>query len=567
MIEQQTTDVYKASVVMAHPLRPEEGAKKTASIDQVRITLTDMLAAGHGSQAIEMALAILSHLSSELEDLASEVAQLKKLLFGKKSEKVSPDQLDMFAAMLVTMTSRSDREDANPESGQSHSPESGHKTEDDKDKKPRARRRRSLDPERIIEVKVPEEERACGHCGNERSGMGCERTIVIQYHPGRFEVLGYDREKLVCRTCEGEISVAPAPLKLMDGSPAGIGLASDIVARKYVDGMPLNRIRKAYSRLGMSFSLQNINQWESYTYEVFKPIIALIHKEVRSSDVIHLDDTGLKVRDRKVKGDLVRGHLWVFVGKKFDPGGALHPLQTMISFISAPTREAKYAEAFLADSKAIRQGDAFQGNAAGLETLARNGDLAVLAGCLMHARRYFFRAFDAGDPAAGLFLSEFAKIYKVEERAKAEGLNADQRLSVRKTHSLPIMQAIKERCGELRKATLPKFMNDATRYFVNQWEHLIYPFLHDGRLEIDNGEAERAIKPIACGRRAWLFAGSPEATHKIAGMFSLVQTALAAGLNPEHYLRELLARLVRPRSRLDLADLLPHRIAMPKQGA
>lgn len=559
-------------MVAVHPIALQQEAGATsASVDAVRAKLSSMLAAGQGSEAIETALEIIAGLSSKIEDLTCDISQLKKLLFGKKTEKVHPNQLSLLAAMVVAVAGRDEAttDTSLPEGQAGNSVQS----RDDEDEEPKKRKRkkrtcrqpRKREPDKIIEVKIPEGERPCEFCGGDRVCIGHESTTVIEYHPPRFEVLRYDREKLACRPCEGVIDVAPAPQKLMDGSPAGIGLASDIVSRKYIDGMPLNRTRKAYERLGMSFSLQNINNLEEYAYEVYRPVIDLIKKEVRASDLVNLDDTGLKVRDPMVKGKLARGHLWVFVGKTFDPSGAIGALKTVISFVAAPTRAGATVQEFLGDSKAIRHGDGFEGNAAGLALM---GFLGILVGCLMHARRYFFKAFDAGDPAAGLFISEFARIYRIEAKAKADKLTADQRLSLRKAESLPIMQAIYERCVALRKTDLPRLMREATGYFVNQWDRLVYPFLHDGRVEVDNGDAERAIRPVACGRRAWLFAGSPDAAHKIAGMFSLVQTAVAAGINPEWYLRELLSQLVGPRTRTeaDLAELLPHRIAARNEG-
>ena len=175
----------------------------------------------------------------------------------------------------------------------------------------------------------------------------------------------------------------------------------------------------------------------------------------------------------------------------------------------------------------------------------------------MHARRPFVQAFESQDPAACFFVERFQKIYRVEAQAKEEKLTADARLELRQAESLPLMKEILERSKELSNLPLLKPMKNGVTYFVNQWEKLIVPFTQDGRLAIDNGSAERQLRRVASGRKAWLFAGSRNGAARFADILSLVLTADAAGASAGSYLQSVIANVDSwPQSRID--ELLPH---------
>jgi len=423
-------------------------------------------------------------------------------------------------------------------------------------KEKRKRNKLKITDQKIIPV--PDPDRPCPKCGGDRHCMGHARSLMIEYTPPKLDVIEYLREKLACRRCDGEVSLAPGPEAKLERCRPGPRLLSTLAINKMVDGLPLHRTRRAFSRLGVDLAIQTLNRWEDRGYELLQPVARRIAELVRESDVINLDDTSLRVRDRKIRHDTERGHIWTFVGKKYDPGGDLKKTQVVVSYLYAPTWEAKYPDEFLANSTATLQGDAY----AGYDAIARTrAELPKnpLAGCMMHARRGFFEAMAIGDPGAFFFVERFQRIYEIEALAKKDALTARARLDLRRQRSVPIMIEIRDRLDQIRSLPLIKPMRDARRYMINQWPRLMYPLEHDGRLEIDNGEAERRLRRVASGRKSWLFAGSRRGAARFAGMLSVVVTAEASALEPGIYLADILSKVMGgwPQRRLD--DLLPHR--------
>ena len=277
---------------------------------------------------------------------------------------------------------------------------------------------------------------------------------------------------------------------------------------------------------------------------------------VLSSDLITLDDTHLTTRDPSATGGTQSGHLWVYVGHYFDPGGDLSKTQRYILYKYAPTWAAKYPETFLSGCQAILQGDAYRGYDRIVSPNRGDGIGKLLAGCSMHARRPFKQALDIKDPLAPFFVQTYQAIYQVEAEAKERSLTARERLEFRHEKSLPLMAVIKTRAQELSGLPLSKPIQQGVTYFLNQWDRLIVPFRDDGRLEIDNGESERRLRRVAQGRKAWLFAGSEAWAHRFAGDLSVVATAEASDLEPGDYIQRILPIISDwPNQRID--ELLP----------
>ncbi len=203
------------------------------------------------------------------------------------------------------------------------------------------------------------------------------------------------------------------------------------------------------------------------------------------------------------------------------------------------------------------QGDAYRGYDQIVSPY--RGDMLekLLAGCCMHARRPFHQAHILKDPSADFFVEGFRRIYQVEAQARAKSLKVDQRLELRQEVSLPIMEAMKAKAAALVDVPLIKPMKQGVTYFLNQWERLIVPFATDGRLDIDNGSAERRLRRVASGRKSWLFAGSDGGAERFADMLSLVSTAEAADVDPGSYISSLIT-MVSSWPHRRLTELLPH---------
>lgn len=524
------------------------GQGKTFDLVQLRQVLEELCSRQQSDALREVVFGLLLQAEKVIETQAIEIQQLKKQLFGRRSEKLSPDQLSLFAQLLGTIVGQQSQDDAAQTSPSTP-----------KTKKKRKRPvRRPLTPTQSHEIPIPDDERDCPECGKPRCTLGHARTLVIEYTPPKIDVIEYRREKIVCRECEGEISVAPAPAeRVIERALPGPQLLATLAIHKTVDGLPLNRTRKIFARSGLDIPIQTLNRWEGYGHQLLEPVIELVRRAVLGADTINLDDTGLRVRDPTLKGTTRRGHLWVFVGRKYDPGGDLSLTREFVFYLYAPTWHAKYPEEFLDGCGAILQGDAYRG----YERIAdpNRGDAIgrLLAGCCMHARRPFVQALEARDPSAIFFVERFQALYAVEAEARTEALTAAQRLELRQERSLPILAQVQERAHELSVLPLSKPMQTGVTYLLGQWDKLLVPFTADGRLEIDNGCAERRLRPVASGRKSWLFAGSEAGAKRFADQLSLVSTAQAAGVDPGSYIADVLPRLdTWPQAKLH--ELLPH---------
>jgi transposase len=528
--------------------------KGGASIDlvHVRDVLSALAAQEQSEPLLAIALGTLTQCKDVIEAQAYEIAMLRKQLFGRRSEKVSPNQLHLFASLLEALVPPSP-EDAAPPSTAEPSPEPKPK------KKRPPQKRRPLIPTQTVNLPVPEAERPCPKCGGERDTIGHDRSVVIEYTPPKIDVREYRREKLACKPCEGEITRAPAPAeKVVEGALPGPRMLAALTVNKLVDRLPLHGTQRMFARHGPDLPVQTLNRWEGYGYTLSFPVIGAIRRGVLGADTINLDDTGLRVRDRGVETGITRGHVWVFVGRYYDPGGDLSKTVELVYYFYAPTWEARYPEEFLKGCKAVLQGDAYRGYDRISEPKA--GEVKnLLAGCCMHARRPFARALEMRDPLAPFFIGEFQALYRVEAQAKERALTVSQRLELRQEHSRPILERIRSRAEELDPLPLTTPMREGVRYLQNQWERLLVPFERDGRLEIDNGIAERRLRRLASGRRVWLFAGSPAGAERIAHTLSLVSTADAAGVDPGRYLADLYQRIAAGWPQRRLEDLLPHR--------
>lgn len=522
-------------------------SKKSLDLVQLRDVLGELCQRKDSDTLLEVVFGVLLQAEKVIEDQAVEIQQLRKQLFGRRSEKLSPDQLSLFTQVLATVTTPAAEVSGAPD-GPAPSP----------NKKRKKKARPPLVPTQSHEISIPEGERDCPQCGGPRNPLKPTRSLVIEYTPPKIDVIEYLREKLVCRRCEGEISVAPAPVeRVIDRALPGPELLAALTVNKTVDGLPLNRTQKIFARSGLDIPLQTLNRWEGYSHQLLAPVIALIRSAVRSCDTINLDDTGLRVRDGTLKGTTRRGHLWVFVGRKYAPDGDLSKTQELVFYLYAPTWHAKYPEDFLSGCTAVLQGDAYRGYERIADPNLGDAVPKLLAGCSMHARRPFVQALEARDPSAIFFVERFQSIYRIEAEARTRALTAPQRLELRQERSVPILRELKERAHELSALPLTKPLQQGVTYLLHQWDKLLVPFTLDGRLDIDNGSAERRLRPVASGRKAWLFAGSAAGAVRFADQLSLVSTAAAAGVDPGSYIADILPRIATwPHRRLD--ELLPH---------
>jgi transposase len=490
-----------------------------------------------------------THLNAHLQH---QLEQLLRRLYGKKSEKLDPNQLLLFAQEIVAA------------GGPTIAPEPEPAPTAEPPAKPKAtgHGRKPLPaslPRRRIVHDVPLEQRLCPECGIKRRPIGEEVREQLEYVPASLVVLEHARPKYACAGCQAHVVIAerlPEPIE--KGLP-GPGLLAHVAVSKYADHLPLYRQEGIFKRFGVDLPRSTMSDWMAAAAGLLEPIVKVMLKRVLSSRVVQTDDTPVPVQDHNGKG-IKTGHLWVQIGDENNRFTVYD--YTPDHSRAGPRRVFQGYTGYLqADAHSVYDG------------LYADGTI-IEVGCWMHARRKFYEAKTSDPTRAHLMLAWVAALYEVEDDARAvQKRHPDwdnsawhaHRLALRKERSRPILDAIGAWLRAEQPGVLPKSpIGEAISYAPNHWEALIRP-LEAGFLEIDNGASERALKPVALGRKNWLFAGSDNGGKTAAVLMSLCTTCKAWDIDPFAYLRDVLDRVsTQPMSRIE--ELLPDRWKPAESG-
>jgi transposase len=385
----------------------------------------------------------------------------------------------------------------------------------------------------------------CPSCGGALRRIGEDITETLDYVPGRFKVIRHIREKLSCRACDTVVA-APAPDHAIARGRAGAGLLAHIVVSKYDDHLPLYRQAEIFAREGMELETSTLSGWVGATSAALQPLIDAFAAGVVASDTLHVDDTPVPVLAPGA-GKTKTGRLWVYVRDERPFGGERPPAAL---FFYSPDRKGEHPRAHLKDFRGVIHADGY----AGFNELFACNRIAEAA-CWAHVRRKFFDVHAAtGSPIAKEALDRIGQLYRVE--GTIAGAVPDDRRRERQQRSKPIATALRAWADQ----TAPKLSRKselaaAFRYMRARWPALTRCF-DDGRLALDNNPAERALRGVAIGRKNYLFAGSDAGGHRAAAMYSLIETAKLNGVNPQHYLVDILTRIADHPAR-HIAELLP----------
>jgi transposase len=459
---------------------------------------------------------------------------------NRKSEQLSKEQLALFEAAWQARSgegeSAADQDDDNlgGDAGAGAKP-------DETPKQKRGGRQplaRQLKRERIVHD-LAEAEKHCGRCGKDLRLIAEETSERYEYIPASMKVI---QDVCLKYACACTVRTATKPPQPIEKSTAGASLLAQVIVAKWADHQPLHRQEKMFERHGIDISRKTMGGWMAQCAELLDPLYQLMKKELLSSKVIGTDDTSVKVLDRKLSFARI-GRISPYVGD------AHHPV---IVYDYTPTRARAGPAKFLEGYKGYLQADAYSVYDAFFKP--QRGMTEV--GCWMHARRYVFKALESDEPHMGPALHLIARLYAVEDRAKALSLSAEQRLALRQRISAADRQA-PPISPELQPEVLPKSPSGAAvRYALNQWEALTR-FLEDGELEIDNGATERANRDIALGRGNWTFFGSDSGGKTAAVLRSFVASCKRCGVEPFAWFNDVLSRIP-AHSITRLTELLPH---------
>jgi transposase len=483
-----------------------------------------------------------AHLNAHLQH---QLEQLLRRLYGKKSEKLDPDQLLLFAREIVEA------------GGPAIAPEPGPAPAAEPPAKPgpAGHGRKPLPaglPRRRVLHDVPPEQRPCPECGAGRRPIGEEVREQLEYVPASLVVLEHVRPKYACPDCQAHVVIAgrlPEPIE--KGLP-GPGLLAHVAVSKYADHLPLYRQEGIFKRSGVELPRSTTCDWMAAAAGLLEPIVKAMLRRVLLSRVVQTDDTTVKVQDHDGAG-IKTGRLWVHVGDGNN---------RFVVYDYTPDHSRAGPDRVFKDYTGYLQADAHPV----YDGLFRGGTI-VEVGCWMHARRRFHEARTSDPARSHLMLAWVAGLYEVEDDAKKARKHHPEwddaawhahRSERRLERSRPTLEAIRAWLDREHGKVLPKSpIGEAIGYARNHWGALTRP-LEAGFLEIDNGASERALKPVALGRKNWLFAGSDAGGRTAAVLMSLCTTCKELGVDPFAYLRDVLTRVsTHPNSRID--ELLPDR--------
>ena len=393
-------------------------------------------------------------------------------------------------------------------------------------------------PVERIEYHLPESDQVCTVCSGPLHAMSAEVRRELQVIPAQVKVIEHVQAVYACRHCERHalttpIRKAPMPRPVYPGSLASASLLAHTLHQKYTEGLPLYRQAQEWTRLGIPLSRQTLANWVVYAaHEWLRPLYRQLRQRLVERDILHADETTVQVLREDGRPADRQSYMWLYRTGREGPAMVLYEYQR--------TRAHEHPQAFLKGFRGYLQVDGY----AGYHDLPD----VTLVGCWAHARRKFTDALKAlpatqreGPSATRSGLEFCNRLFAIERDLK--DVTPAERFRARQARSRPVLTDFAAWLQEQTSAILPKSaLGEAVTYCRNQWTAL-EAFLEDGRLEIDNNRAERAIKPFVIGRKAWLFSNTPRGAQASAIIYSIVETAKENGLNPQAYLQYLFEQL------------------------
>jgi transposase len=467
---------------------------------------------GYKNLSRESLLQILQERDNTILQFRAELDQLKRMVFGSKSERfvpaVNPQQL------VLDLDIPSDKIEQLPNEQQIT-----YIRRQAKKSKTVSGGRMALSAEfPRVEIVIEPKEDVTG-CVK----IGEEITEELEMEPARFFVNKYVRPKYAKPNGEG-IVIGELPSRPIEKGIPGPGFLATILTDKYIDHLPLYRQMKRYERMGVKLNDSTFSEWVQSACKLIEPLYEELKKQLFAQPYLQADETPIKVLDPEKKGTTHHGYYWVYHS----------PIKRLVLFDyrqgrgrDGPTEMLKGYKGFLqTDGYGVY--DSFHGNG------------ITLLNCWAHARRMFDEALSNDRQRAELALTKIQELYRVERKAGEENLSHAQRYELRQRQSIPMLAALQKWLKENIMAVLPQSaIGKAIAYSVSRWDKL-YLYTQHGELEIDNNFVENAIRPVALGRKNYLFAGSHKAAQRAGMIYSLLATCKMNNVEPHAWLKNIL---------------------------
>lgn len=452
----------------------------------------------------------------KISDLEFQVAYYKRLAFGQKRERFEADKDQMSLPFEMEAEKAEEQEEQLKE-----------KLTYERRKRKTAHQGRVPLPEHLevreIEIQ-PEEDTSDMVC------IGKEVTEELEYEPAKYYIKRYIRYKYAAKDRE-RVVIGELPTRVIEKGIPGAGLLASILVDKYMDHLPLYRQLQRFKREDIPIASSTLEGWTRQSLKILDILYDYLLKDTRAKGYLQADETPIKVIDRNKKGTTHQGYYWVYH----------NPIDQTILFDYQSGRSREAANHVLADFKGYLQTDGY----GAYDRIGKREGVTHL-NCWAHARREFEKARDNDRERAEKALTLIQQLYAVEARARENKLNPDQRKELRLKESLPIINELGKWMFQQRKDhhILPKSqIGKAFRYSMDRWDQLS-AYLKDGTLEIDNNLVENAIRPIALGRKNYLFAGSHNAAQRAASIYSFFAMCRKHEVNPYEWLKYTLENIL-----------------------
>jgi len=501
------------------PAQMEERKGRLASLAKSNADLQWFLdLADHHKQALAQRDALIAEQKSIIE-------QLRRMLFGPKSEKLTPEQ----EAQLAEVAGDLQEQVARPGTDSPEVLIDETESEQKEDNQPRRRRqRRPLPVElEVITTVLEPADAACEHCGKLGDKIGEEVSEQVDLIPAKLIVRRTVRIKRACRCGCGGVAIAPLPAALIPGSRLGLGLAVFILLSQYDDHLALYTLERIFrERHGVIIARQQMVQWIEHIAGLLRLIVDRMWERMKQGDYLQIDETPVRVLDPEVKGKAARGYLWFFARPKGD-----------VILVFDQGRSHQVPAEQLRGFQGLFQSDDFSA----YETLVKKLPGVRRAGCAAHARRKFYEAALEGDRQAIWFVGRFRQLYRIEDEARDQ--TPEERQALRQAQAPAIWAEMKTQAEQLQPLLLPQSsLGKAIRYFLSEYA-VLQIYLERPDYQIDNNLIENSIRPSCVGKRRWLFIGHPQAGWRSAVIYSIIQSCRRRGIDPQEYLTDVLGRL------------------------
>ncbi len=495
-------------------------------------------------------------LADQVARLEYLIKEIRRALYGRRSEKLHPDQLSLALEDLETAAAES-QEAVKPAAGRAA---------------PQGKTKRNLGhlPKALprIEQVVEPDSRLCA-CGCEMLRIGEDRSERLDVVPAQFRVIATIRPKYACRACSEGVRQAPAPAHLIEGGLPTEAMLAHVLVSKYADHCPLYRQSQIYARSGLDLHRATLAGWVGKAAFHLRPVFERMSEHIKNAGKLFMDETRAPVLDPG-RGKTKTGYLWALARDDRPWGGqearsaegttGIATGPPAVVYFYAPGRGGKHAEEFLKGFSGTLQVDGYSGYNRLTDPNRPDGPLE-LAYCWSHARRKLYELADKQGRAAKnqsiaeQGLEQIAALYRIE--AEIRGLSAGERLAVRQEHSAPLIEAFEAwlRYQRFRLSAKSK-LGEVLAYIANHWSGLKL-FLDDGRIEMDSNAVENLIRPLALNRKNALFAGHDVGGENWGVIASLIETCKLNQVDPCAYLKTTLEAIAKghPQNRID--DLMP----------